>query len=396
MNKFIKILLIIICLVFVAPSIKVEAKTLNDLYKELEKLKQEQIEASKQKKLTQYEITALNNKITNTANEIENNRNEVIKSEQEIKNSEQKIEEKKEESKELLKFLQLSTGENVYLDYILASEDYTDFVYRYSIVTQLTTYNNNLVTELENLIKDLENKKIELAKQEIALNNKREELSRNKVVLNNQLSEITEGYVDIKDEIEGLNKEINYYKNTLGCSLNQDLEACSKIPYASGFKYPLTKAYVSSYWGWRTYNLNGKNVTDFHYGLDFGGNSEGTPVYSVAAGKVARVVYKAKCGGNSIYIYHNVNGKKYTTKYVHLLNINVKLGDIVTDKTVIGTVGGKSTATRYGGYDQCTTGAHLHFGIADGHVIYYIDSYTFNPTNIFTKLTGRGSSYSSR
>ena len=168
------------------------------------------------------------------------------------------------------------------------------------------------------------------------------------------------------------------------------------MPYADGFKYPLKSGTISSGWGKRTFLLNGRWVSDFHYGYDFAGNPEGTPVYAVASGKVARIIYGSTCGGNQIYIFHTVKGKNYTTKYVHLLSIKVKLGDIVTDNTVIATVGGKSTSTQHGGYDRCTTGAHLHFGIADGHRTTYVDSYTFNPNQIFPKLLGRGSTFSSR
>ena len=46
-----------------------------------------------------------------------------------------------------------------------------------------------------------------------------------------------------------------------------------------------------------------------------------------------------------------------------MLAINVKVGQQVTADTVIGTVGGGAQTKSY---DKCTTGAHLHFGIANG------------------------------
>ena len=67
-----------------------------------------------------------------------------------------------------------------------------------------------------------------------------------------------------------------------------------------------------------------------------------------------------------LFIDVNVNGQSYLTYYYHLLNFNVKVGDVVTQDTVIGWVGGYSTSTSHGGYDSCTTGAHLHFGVAKG------------------------------
>lgn len=395
-NNLYKVMLFLFIIFISSMSItEVHAKTLNDMYKELNSLKEEKARVNNEKKLTQNEINSLNDTIVDIGVEIENAREEVEKANKEISESEETISKKHEESKELLKFLQLSTGENVYLDYVLASEDYTDFVYRYSVVTQLTNYNDELIKDLEDLVTSLEQKKTELAKKQEELAKKQKDMTGKKVLLNSQLSEITEGYVDINEEIEALNKSINYYKN-LGCSPDQDITKCSAIPYADGFKYPLKSATISSGWGWRTLTLNGKTKQNYHYGYDFAGNPEGTSVYSIAPGKVARIINKSSCGGNQVYIYHTVNGKNYTSKYVHLLSIKVKLGDIVTENTVIGTIGGRSTATKYGGYDTCTTGAHLHFGIADGHHISYVDSYTFNPVKIFPKLTGKYSSFKSR
>ena len=56
----------------------------------------------------------------------------------------------------------------------------------------------------------------------------------------------------------------------------------------------------------------------------------------------------------------------------------------VTTNTVIGYLGGGSTSTKYGGYDRCTSGTHLHFGTADGHNAFNFNSYAFNPREIFS------------
>ena len=78
-------------------------------------------------------------------------------------------------------------------------------------------------------------------------------------------------------------------------------------------------------------------------------------------------------------------GKKYTTSYFHLLkfgegiNVNTK-NKVVTTNTVIGYVGGYSTSTAHGGYDSCTTGAHLHFGVANG----FYNGYSVPRSNIIT------------
>ena len=64
-----------------------------------------------------------------------------------------------------------------------------------------------------------------------------------------------------------------------------------------------------------------------------------------------------------VYIWAYIKGQPYTLVLMHLLTINVSVGDEVTVNTVIGTVGGGSTKS----YDKCTTGAHLHYGVSKGN-----------------------------
>ena len=82
-----------------------------------------------------------------------------------------------------------------------------------------------------------------------------------------------------------------------------------------------------------------------------------------------------------VYINHSVKGKNFTTVYMHLKSIssNIKVGTVVTTNTVIGYLGGGSTAKKNGGYDGCSTGAHLHFGIA-------VNGSWKNPMNYYKKV----------
>jgi hypothetical protein len=116
-------------------------------------------------------------------------------------------------------------------------------------------------------------------------------------------------------------------------------------------------------------------------GMDIGGNPLGTNVYAAAAGKVNRIVVRASCGGNIVYIQHTINGKKLRSLYMHLHSVKVKVGDIVTANTVVGTVGGNES------YEHCSTGAHLHFGIMKG----WEGTTYYNPRNYvsFPKLGNR-------
>ena len=89
---------------------------------------------------------------------------------------------------------------------------------------------------------------------------------------------------------------------------------------------------------------------------------------------------KKICGGRQVYIYHTINGKKYTSGYMHLLDIIVKVGDKVTSETVIGHVGG---GRRTQSWESCSTGAHLHFMLANGWYGSTYTSYSTWLSNLF-------------
>ena len=167
--------------------------------------------------------------------------------------------------------------------------------------------------------------------------------------------------MDVQDEINSTQDLINYYKN-IGCRDDQNLNECVSIKGDTSYRRPVTRGTITSYYGYRINPLTGSG-TKFHSGIDIGGNSEGTNVYATANGMVGKIIRKASCGGNQVYIFHTINGKQVTSMYMHLLTINVNLGDQVTSNTVIGTVGGgRNTAS----WENCSTGAHLHFTLANG------------------------------
>jgi len=99
----------------------------------------------------------------------------------------------------------------------------------------------------------------------------------------------------------------------------------------------------------------------FHYGVDIG-NSRGTPVSAAASGKVIKVVSycvegRASCGGrygNYIVIEHP-NGTK--TIYAHLSKVYVSVGQQVSQRENIGTIGNTGRST----------GPHLHFEIENAN-----------------------------
>ena len=389
-----KIGVFILLLMFVIPT-NVSAKTLNDLYNELAKLQTEYNTNKNKKDLTEEEITQINTDIGKLNVSITDTRNEIKKTEEEIVDSKEKIADKKVETDGLIQFLQISNGGNIYLEYLFDAENYTDFIYRYEVVKQLSNYNTDLIKEFEQLIIDLNEKEKSLEEQTVKLEKERAQLGTKLGTLKMNLSSYQIEGADIAKDIEDMQKIIKSYEDR-GCKRDQDITTCTALVNADGWYYPLAKGCITS-----EYTGDKERPDAFggtHTGIDIGCNNEGTKIYAAADGVISRVIKKASCGGNMIYITHMVNGKKYTTSYFHLLKFGEGINENtrnmpVTKNTVIGYVGGGSTAKKRGGYDRCTTGAHLHFGIAEGHNAhsnYYFDIYSINPREIykFPKLGG--------
>jgi murein DD-endopeptidase MepM/ murein hydrolase activator NlpD len=111
--------------------------------------------------------------------------------------------------------------------------------------------------------------------------------------------------------------------------------------------YPLTQ------WGF-DYDINGymTTVRPNHHGTDFQAAS-GTPIRSVAAGKVIEVG-SGGSGGNYLIIEHEINGHTVETSYLHMVTTPIaKLGETVEALQIIGNVGSTGRST----------GPHLHLGV---------------------------------
>ena len=152
-----KIAIFSFLLLMIIPSF-VEAKSLNDYYNELAKLQAEYNANKNNKNLTEKQIAQINTDVKNINNSITQIRADIKQAEADIEKSKVEIDVKKVETDGLIQFLQVSNSGNIYLEYLFDAENYTDFIYRYEVVKQLTNYNSGLIDELETLISDLQKK----------------------------------------------------------------------------------------------------------------------------------------------------------------------------------------------------------------------------------------------
>ena len=360
-----KLFPILMFLIFLFSPLKIYAKTIDDLYQELYYLIEQKNTYSTKNNMTKEEIIL---EKENLEQEIVNLTEVINKLKDSLKEKENQILKLKQEVNYIILFYQLQNNKNLYLEYMIDAKYYSEFIYRKMSITKIINYQQELISnyqqELKNLKKETEKYQNKLDK----LRTKRDTYVDLEILLKAKNISTTDSIsTTLEEDIQNLQNEINYYLS-IGCIKNQELSTCLDIPVIQKFDYPLQKGCVS-----KEYNILS------HKGIDLACNKEGTNVYASGKGVVSDILYKTACGGNIIFIYHNVNGKKYTTIYGHLLEIKVLPEQTVDENTVIGLVGGETTSITNGGYDRCTTGAHLHYVITEEYHTYDFSSYTINP-----------------
>ena len=385
------LLLLIIVSYFFCNCYEANALTLRQLYNELSSLEKNYNAAKNKANLSQAEMNKIKASIASAEAEIKKAQQEIIVAENEIKKSETEIEKKKEETNQMLLYLQLmnSRGDSI-LEYVMDADNYTDFIYRYSVVTQMSDYNQGLMDELNKLIEQLNKRKEELNKKQEDLAKKKSDLQAKYLIVQVQYKDEYDDSLSIAGQIEEKKKIIAKYKS-MGCKMDQDVNNCNNIAAVTGWTYPISTFIQSSNYGW--------DENRYHYAVDLA-VSEGTAVKAVANGEVisSRVYWKQNnpghsCGGYVIQIKHNANGSYYVSLYMHLISGNVSVGDKVRGGQVIGTSGGGAQEIAKW-HDDCTKGAHLHFAMANGEGVIGSSSTagsTFNPVRFFPAMKGIGS-----
>ncbi len=361
--------------------------TLGELKAQYQAKLDEKAQNEAQTEAAKQEIAAKEAAIKEVEKEISASELELVRIQEEIEASNAEIERLKSEVENVLLYLQQTQGENAYVEYVSGASSMTDLMMRLAVVEQITDAAQTSMKNLEEEIKKNEQLKVEEQ-------NKKEELERQaenyKAVIQaryNDIASYDKYALDIDTQIESLKTKLDSAEKM--CSLYASSKGddaiisvdCVKPPESTTGNYiengawlkPLNSGVITSEVGYRW--------GSYHNALDIGGNAEGTPVYAAAAGVVSGMVYKYSCGGNMLYIDVVVNGVSYTTYYYHLLKFNVSMGETVTQNTIIGYVGGgSSTSSLYGGYDYCTTGAHLHFGVALG----FYNGYSVSSSTVIT------------
>ena len=392
MKKKIVVLTIVLATIISLISLPIEtkAKTIKQFEAEVNKYTAELNAVKSKMAKNDADIAAIKKKIANLEQQMADAQKEIERLQKEIEESEKEIERKSEESKSIIEYYQIANGTNAYLEYAFGAKDITDMIYRMSVVEQLTEYNDKVMKELEELIKNNKKKQQELGQKKVELTKLKDDAEFEKKRIQADSASLRDTVPSIETQIKEAQEMVKYYKS-IGCGATEDIQACqfrveqstgNSLPSVGFFSRPMKQGYV----------VRGKSGG--HTGYDLSSYNKSEPIYPIAAGSI-HAIYTDSCVGNSwcgnmgfrcngnakiVVVKHKYNNGYVYSSYVHLGSYgNIRVGQFVTKDTLIG----------YMGNTGCSTGPHLHLEVAtcfwknNGGCTY--EGYTnriFNPNSI--------------
>lgn len=361
---------------------------------------------------SQKQIDSMDGKIAKKQADISQNQQGVAQLKTEIKSIGKRIDTRGKLLGERIRSIYINGGAISYLDVLMGSSSFGNFIDRLLAVKTITDQDNKMINaQKKDKTAQLEKQKLVLSKLDqtrrdlaslTALNrnlNREEENQKsllsqlkqkasdiNSMVMNkNEEASILQAQASvINQQITSLSKEEALKKaatadvkkkaglsgsnsstsssssvsaltsgSSNGASVTetaqpQQASASAAVPTAHGHFIKPAAGVISSGFGYRSFDHS------FHPGIDIA-NSTGTPIHAAADGIVFKA-YQSSSYGNCVMISHFIGGLTYTTVYAHLSSYNVSDGQKVSQGQVIGAMGATGEAF----------GSHLHFELYIG------------------------------
>ena len=314
------------------------------------------------------EIDELNNKITNLNAEIKDAEKKLNEAQDEYQTQERMLNERL--------VLMYEDGETSYLDFMLSSDGLADFISNYYLISELASYDNDLLEQIEAKRKSIEEQKAKLEQNKSELNTAKASKQKKQTELKSAKN-TKEGYVtklsaeekaekDLLEQYEAdkraitqelkkiAEEEARARAAALAAAKNKNNNSVNVTPSASGYIFPVQ--------GCSKANINNKSYPSYrgHTGVDVNIGVAGKNVVAVKAGTVVKSTAYIRNGtyysyGECVVISH---GDGTMTLYAHMVAGSRKVteGQTVSQGQVLGTVGSTGNST----------GTHLHFEVRVG------------------------------
>lgn len=315
----------------------------------------------------QKEVEALNMQISSYANEITDLDNNIASIAKNIEDKEKELDKAQKDLEEKQRLLEkklvasYKAGDTTYLDFLLSSDDLTDFLANYYLVEKLAEADNKLIDTIKQTKITIEEAKVSLEESKNQLEGIRETQANKKAALDVAKREKTDKMASLSEEERALEKAIEEMqaedaniKAAIKKLEEEENKNGGKKPSVNpgGYIWPLPSAYCTITTG-MYYSKDGIFHGKYHGAVDFGsGGIYGQPVYAVKDGTVLTAENKTTSYGTHVIIDHH-DGT--CTIYGHGIrgSLTVSQGQTVKQGQTIMKVG--NTGNSFG--------AHLHFEV---------------------------------
>ncbi|WP_010098502.1 murein hydrolase activator EnvC family protein [Ornithinibacillus scapharcae] len=278
-----------------------------------------------------------------------------------------------------LRSIQRSGGPMRYLEVLLGSKSFSDFISRTAAVNIMMDSDKTIIESLAKDKKDVEDKKVAVEDNKKEIETKRNDIEKQKIALEAQKKEFValQSQLDqqmddrqvLLAQLEHEHHELEQYMFTLEdeqAMIRKQEQAIARAKElaqsnlnqlnsggtsSSSFIWPASGSRSSNY-GYRVDPIT--HTKSFHLGVDIAG-PVGTPIYASTNGVAVRGNLSGTYG-NHILIVTKINGVDYTTLYAHLSGFAVGDGEVVKQGQLIGYMGATGRVT----------GSHLHFEVHRG------------------------------
>jgi murein DD-endopeptidase MepM/ murein hydrolase activator NlpD len=330
---------------------------LNSVQQSIEELRKKQAEISNQKEDITAQLKDLDSKLNTTTQELNNAQNKLndivtkLKKIQQELDEAKKTEEKQQNSlKDRIRAMYISGGETGYLDVILSSQNFADFISRIDLVKRIIGFDINLLNSYQKQRQIVQSKE-----EELSLMKKDAENYKNQIALRQK--DLQVALVSRQGIMRDLESQQRVYEQQENALLQQSsqlegviasFQSKSNLKYSGGkLGWPVpSSSTITSPFGMRYHPIF--NEYKMHTGIDIAA-SEGAAIVAAADG---RVIFTGYYGGYGYTVIID-HGDGISTLYAHNSQILVNEGDFVKRGQQISKAGSTGWAT----------GPHLHFEV---------------------------------
>ncbi|MDN4526154.1 murein hydrolase activator EnvC family protein [Fictibacillus fluitans] len=356
------------------------AETLKSIKEKKEANKKKQDAANAKLKLNEKNQEATRNEIARIDQSTADTENKISQKETEIHNTKDQVEQLKKEIdvvqkridkrdkllKDRINSMYQSGGAVQYLEVVLGSKNFGDFLDRVVALNLIADQDRQLLEEQQKDKELLVEKKKTVEDKLAALEDKMNELQELKKQLDVQKKEKTRLMASLKKKHSKIEDDVEKYENAAELLNSQEqaikeekarAQQANEQQSTSGsagksasntgsgmIMKPAAGAFTSGI---------GSRWNKFHAGVDIAQAGK-VPIYAAADGTVIRSDYSSSYG-NVIFVTHNINGQTWTTVYAHMRERVVQGGSVKRGQLI-----------GYMGNTGHSFGQHLHFELHKG------------------------------